>query len=202
MLTPVIFYLFAVVLLASGAMVITVRNPVYAVLFLILCFFNGAGLFLLMGAEFIAFILLIVYVGAVAVLFLFVVMMLDIKFSGIKSGMRRYVPVGGLVALVLAVQLAMIAGTWATHPEAISTGAPPEGAMENTRALGHILYTEYFYPFQVVGFILLVAMVGAIVLTMRARKDAKHQRPDNQLGRCVHEAVEIVKVNPKEGANI
>jgi len=202
MLTPIIFYMFAAWLLASAAMVVTVRNPVYAVLFLILCFFNGAGLFLMMGAEFVAFILLMVYVGAVAVLFLFVVMMLDIDFTDFKRGFSKYLPIGGFVAVVLAVQLAMIAAAWKTDPKAIGPALPSEGAIENTRALGHVLYTEYFYPFQVLGFILLVAMVGAIVLTLRTRKDARHQDPRRQLSRTIAETVEIVSIKPGEGANL
>ncbi len=202
MLTPVIFYMFAAWLLVSAALVVTVRNPVYAVLFLILCFFNGAALFLMMGAEFVAFILLMVYVGAVAVLFLFVVMMLDIDFTDFKRGFSKYLPVGGFVAVVLAVQLAMIAAAWETDPKAVSPALPAEGAIENTRVLGHILYTEYFYPFQVLGFILLVAMVGAIVLTLRKRKDARHQNAKQQLSRTVAESVEIVKIEPREGAKL
>ncbi len=202
MLTPIVFYLFAAWLLGSAAMVVTVRNPVYAVLFLILCFFNGAGLFLMMGAEFIAFILLMVYVGAVAVLFLFVVMMLDINFTDFKRGFSKHLPVGGLVALVLAVQLVMIGAAWKVDPKAVSAALPSDGAIDNTRALGHLLYTEYFYPFQVLGFILLVAMVGAIVLTMRARKDARHQNSARQLSRTFAETVEIVKVKPGEGVNL
>ena len=202
MMTSVIFYLLSAVLLASSVMVVSARNPVYAVLFLILCFFNAAGLFLLMGAEFVAFILLIVYVGAVAVLFLFVVMMLDINFSAMRQGFRRYLPVGGAVASILLAQLVLIASTWVVDPQAITAVASSGGAVENTRALGRVLYTDYFYPFQVLGVILLVAMTGAIVLTLRKRKDALHQSAARQLTRSVSEAVEVVKVNSREGVNL
>ena len=203
MLQSVIFYLFSAVLLTSAVMVIAARNPVYAVLFLILCFFNAAGLFLLMGAEFLAFILVIVYVGAVAVLFLFVVMMLDINFKALRQGFQRYLPVGSAVALVLLAQLVLVASAWVIDPHVLSTTTSvTEGAVENTRALGRVLYTDYFYPFQVSGLILLVAMMGAIVLTLRERKDALHQKVSQQLGRPIKDVLEVKKVTSGQGVDV
>ena len=203
MIASALFYLFSAVLLASAAMVVTARNPVYAVLFLILCFFNAAGLFLLVGAEFLAFILMIVYVGAVAVLFLFVVMMLDINFRALKQGFNRHMPVGGAVALVLAAQLVLVATAWMSDPHALSvTSDTAVSAVDNTRALGQVLYTDYFYPFQVSGLILLVAMIGAIVLTMRDRKDSLRQNLKQQLNRPVSDVLEIKKVVSGQGVDV
>ena len=197
--SPVLFYLFAAVLLTSAIMVVASRNPVHAVLFLILTFFNAAGLFLLLGAEFVAFILIIVYVGAVAVLFLFVVMMLDIDFGAMRRGFKRYLPIGGAVALVLVTQLVLAAHVWISGPKAISM--EPVDAVENTRAIGQLLYTTYFYPFQVSGLILLVAMMGAIVLTLRERKDARRQRASQQLNRKISDVIEIVKAESGKGVS-
>ena len=203
MIATALFYLFSGILLASAAMVVSARNPVHAVLFLILCFFNAAGLFLLIGAEFLAFILMIVYVGAVAVLFLFVVMMLDINFRALKQGFKRYMPVGGAVALVLATQLVLVATLWASNPQALSVVPDAAvSAVDNTRALGRILYTDYFYPFQVSGLILLVAMIGAIVLTLRDRKDSLRQNLQQQLNRPVSEILEIKKVTSGQGVDV
>ena len=203
MISSLLFYLFSGVLLTSAVMVIAARNPVHAVLFLILCFFQAAGLFLMMGAEFLAFILLIVYVGAVAVLFLFVVMMLDINFRAMRQGFQRYLPVGAAVALVLLVQLGMVAGAWVVDPHAISTTqSASESMVDNTRALGQVLYTDYFYPFQVSGLILLVAMVGAIVLTLRDRKDNRRQNKSAQLNRPLSDIIEVRKVAPGQGVDI
>ncbi|MFA4994840.1 MAG: NADH-quinone oxidoreductase subunit J [Bdellovibrionales bacterium] len=202
MMASIVFTLFAAVLLASAVMVITARNPVNAVLFLILCFFNGAGLFLMMGAEFLAFILLIVYVGAVAVLFLFVVMMLDINFRSLRAEFHRYLPVGGAVAIVLLAQLVLVASVWVVDSKAIGAIVPTEDAIQNTRALGQVLYTDYFYPFQVSGLVLLVAMVGAIVLTLRDRKGARSQKPRYQTDISVSEVVEIKKVSSREGVEL
>ena len=150
-------------------------------LFLILCFFQASALFLLMGAEFLAFILLIVYVGAVAVLFLFVVMMLDINFRAMRQGFERYLPVGGAVALVLLSELVLVGWNWVADPHTVTTAqSASQGMVDNTRALGQVLYTDYFYPFQVSGLVLLVAMIGAIVLTLRDRKDScARKRPNN-----------------------
>ena len=196
------FYLFAIVTVAAGVMVISARNPVHSVLFLILAFFNSAGLFVLMGAEFIAMILVIVYVGAVAVLFLFVVMMLDINFVELRQGFLQYLPIGGLIGLVLLVELALIFGSWALSPTAgtkIAAPTPPADQITNTHAIGRLLYTEYIYVFQAVGVVLLVAMIGAIVLTLRQREGVRKQRIATQLARTREEAVEIKKIQPGSG---
>src|SRR6201997_5089752 len=173
------FYIFALVAVASGAMVVSARNPVHSVLFLILAFFNAAGLFILLGAEFLAMILVIVYVGAVAVLFLFVVMMLDIDFSELRSGFMRYLPIGALIGFILLAELVLIFGSWVIAPgvSGVEAAPLPAGAMalSNTRALGDLLYTRYVFAFQAAGLILLVAMIGAIVLTLRHRADVRRQ---------------------------
>jgi NADH-quinone oxidoreductase subunit J len=202
MFAPILFYLFSGVLLASAVMVVSARNPVHAVLFLILCFFNAAGLFLLMGAEFLAFILLIVYVGAVAVLFLFVVMMLDVNFRAPQMEFKRTLPVGGAVALVLLAQLVLTASAWTVDPEAVTALAPSQGALENTRALGRVLFTDTFYPFQVSGLVLLVAMMGAIILTLRKRKDTCRQNVCRQTGIPLTDVVELRDVTPKQGVEL
>ena len=203
MITSLLFYLFSAVLLTSAVMVIAARNPVHAVLFLILCFFNAAALFLMMGAEFVAFILVIVYVGAVAVLFLFVVMMLDINFRAMRQGFQRYLPIGGAVALVLLSQLVLITSAWVVDPHALTTTiSQNESMVENTRAIGRVLYTDYFYPFQVLGLILLVAMMGAIVLTLRDRKDALRQKVSHQLNRRTSDVLEIKKVQTGQGVDV
>ncbi len=193
------FYLFSALVLASGVMVIAARNPVHSVLFLILAFFNAAGLFLLLGAEFLAMILVVVYVGAVAVLFLFVVMMLNINFVTMREGFLQYLPVGGLVGLILLVELAFVAGGWAFAPEVAAAGAPstmiaPSGIMTNTRALGDVLYTQYFYLFQAAGLVLLVAMIGAITLTHRSRSGVRKQDISRQVSRSREDSVEIRKM--------
>jgi NADH-quinone oxidoreductase subunit J len=199
------FYIFAFVAVASGVMVISARNPVHSVLFLILAFFNAAGLFVLMGAEFLAMILVIVYVGAVAVLFLFVVMMLDINFVELRQGFLQYLPIGALIGLVLLVELALVFGAWSVSPElaagTVATAAPqpPLDQLSNTQALGLLLYTRYVYAFQAAGVILLIAMVGAIVLTLRSREGVRRQRIAMQVARRREEAIDIVKVRPREG---
>jgi NADH-quinone oxidoreductase subunit J len=196
-LQAILFYVFAVLTVASGAMVVSARNPVHSVLFLILAFFNTAGLFLLIGAEFLAMILVIVYVGAVAVLFLFVVMMLDIDFDQLRSGFVRYLPVGAAVGIVLLFELIFAVAGRMLGPvgpglaSAFPTHVP---AMGNTRALGDILYTRYLFAFQVAGLILLVAMIGAIVLTLRHRADSRRQSITAQLIRSGRQSVEVVKV--------
>ena len=199
----VMFYIFAAVTVASGAMVVSARNPVHSVLFLILAFLNSAGLFLLLGAEFLAMILVIVYVGAVAVLFLFVVMMLDIDFAELRSGFMRYLPIGALIGLVLVAELVLIFGHWAIAPEVTGLQAAPMPAdiaeLTNTRALGQLLYTRYLFAFQTAGIILLVAMIGAIVLTLRERAGVRRQRIPEQIGRSRADAVAVVKV-PLRGA--
>ncbi len=197
MIETLIFYLFSAVLLFAGVMTVSARNPVHAVLFLILAFFNAAGLFLLLGAEFLAFTLVIVYVGAVAVLFLFVVMMLDISFSKMREGFRRYLPIGLTVGAILAAQLVVVSLAWVMDPSALTTAAVTN--IDNTRAIGNVLYTDYFFPFQVSGLILLVAMIGAIVLTHRPSKNARKQNVKAQLDRTVGDTIDIVKVESGKG---
>ncbi|MDE2384178.1 MAG: NADH-quinone oxidoreductase subunit J [Alphaproteobacteria bacterium] len=200
MATVFFFYLFSLVAIASAILVITARNPVHSVLFLILCFFNAAGLFILMGAEFLAMILVVVYVGAVAVLFLFVVMMLDVDFTELRSGMLNYLPVGGVIGLILLVEMAALFGTWVVPQDLIAhTAAPVASTAQNTRALGEILYTKYVFFFQTAGLILLVAMIGAIVLTLRHRTGIKRQVIADQVARSPATAVEIKKVQPGQG---
>ena len=196
------FWVFSFVLVASGVMVIAARNPVHSVLFLILAFFNAAALFVLLGAEFLALILVIVYVGAVAVLFLFVVMMLDINFVELRQGFLQYLPIGALVGLMLLVELVLVFGAWVAAPNvAASIAAPlPQAAgMTNTQALGALLYTRYIYAFQAAGMVLLVAMVGAIVLTLRAREGVRRQNVADQVARRREDTLEIVKVRPRQG---
>jgi NADH-quinone oxidoreductase subunit J len=195
------FYLFAAVAVASGVMVISARNPVHSVLFLILAFFNAAGLFVLLGAEFLAMILVVVYVGAVAVLFLFVVMMLDINFAELRSGFLAYLPVGALIGLILVVELLLVVGTWVIGPEAPMVAAaptPPAEQVSNTHALGAVLYTQYFYLFQAAGLILLVAMVGAIVLTLRHR-EVRRQSIRRQVARRAADTLEVKDVPTGSG---
>ncbi|MCF8495957.1 MAG: NADH-quinone oxidoreductase subunit J [Alphaproteobacteria bacterium] len=197
------FYLFAGVLLASALMVITARNPVHSVLFLILSFFSAAALFVLLGAEFVGLILVIVYVGAVAVLFLFVVMMLDIDFAHLRKGAMQYVPVGIAVAAVLLGELGMLYLSWNAAPDALlNRGAP--GALlagpTNTERLGQLLYTHYAFPFQVAGLILLAAMIGAIVLTHRTRPGVRRQSVATQHARQARDVLEIRKVETGKGA--
>ncbi len=199
----IMFYIFAAVAVASGVLVVSARNPVHSVLFLILAFFNAAGLFILIGAEFLAMILVIVYVGAVAVLFLFVVMMLNIDFLQLRSGFVGYLPIGALVGLILLAELVLVAGSWLATPGAPSLGtASATGgiALTNTRALGDILYTRYLFAFQAAGLILLVAMVGAIVLTLRHRPDVRRQSISAQLARTRAQSVEVIKVPVGSGS--
>ena len=196
------FYLFAAIAVASGVMVISARNPVHSVLFLILAFFNAAALFVLMGAEFLAMILVIVYVGAVAVLFLFVVMMLDINFVELRQGFLQYLPVGSTIGLILLIELILVVDAWVALPEAgsvIAAPAPPAAEITNTDALGRLIYTDYVYLFQAAGMILLVAMVSAIVLTLRVRQDVRRQRISHQVHRRREDAVEVREVEPRRG---
>jgi NADH-quinone oxidoreductase subunit J len=196
------FYLFAAITIASGVMVIAARNPVHSVLFLILAFFNAAGLFVLMGAEFLAFILVIVYVGAVAVLFLFVVMMLDINFVALRQGFLQYLPVGALVGIILLVELIFITGAWVVAPDAgglLAAKAPALDQVTNTEALGRLIYNQYVYLFQAVGLVLLVAMIGAIVLTLRSRPGVRRQKIADQIGRRRGDAVEVKDVPVGKG---
>jgi NADH-quinone oxidoreductase subunit J len=201
-LHAIFFYLFAGITVASAIMVVASRNPVHSVLFLILAFVNAAGLFVLMGAEFLAMILIVVYVGAVAVLFLFVVMMLDVDFSELRSGVLTYLPVGGLIGAVLLAELLIIVGAWAIGPEvgkAITAPIPPSTAIPNTQALGLVLYTRYVYFFQAAGIILLVAMIGAIVLTLQHKPNVRRQIIADQVARTKASAIEIVKVKAGHG---
>ena len=196
------FYLFACVCIASAFMVIAANNPVHSVLFLILAFVNAAGLFVLMGAEFLAMILVVVYVGAVAVLFLFVVMMLDVDFAELRQGFLQYLPVGAVVGVIMLIELILVVGAWAVGPEvqqAITTPIPPIGRMPNTEAIGHVLYTRYVYFFQAAGLVLLVAMIGAIVLTLRHKPNVRRQSIAAQVARTRATAIDIVKVRPGQG---
>ena len=194
------FYVFAVITVASALMVIAARNPVHSVLFLILAFVNCAGLFMLAGAEFLALILIVVYVGAVAVLFLFVTMMLDVDFASLRQGMLQYAPIGVIVGVILLLELLLVAGSVVLAPEAAATAVVPiDAAMDNTRALGQLLYTRYVFLFQGAGAVLLVAMIGAIVLTLRHKPNVKRQDVFKQTGRKRHEGVETVKVKSGQG---
>jgi len=200
MITTLAFYAFSAVLILAAFLVIAARNPVHSVLFLILAFFNAAALFVLMGAEFLAMILIVVYVGAVAVLFLFVVMMLDIDFAELRQGFLRYLPLGGLVGFILAAELVIVLMAWRFAPGASGVLASPAPAdIGNTEALGRILYTDYVLYFQTAGLILLVAMVGAIVLTLRRREGVKRQSVGRQVARTREESIEIRKVEPGQG---
>lgn len=199
MISAIAFYLFAAVTLFAGLMVITARNPVHSVLFLILAFFNAAGLFVLLGAEFVAMILVIVYVGAVAVLFLFVVMMLDMSFADLRKGAMQYVPVGIVIGAVLLGELIFIFSEWTFAPGAVRPEAA--SAFTNTEQLGHVLYTKYLFAFQVAGLILLVAMIGAIVLTHRRRPGVRRQNVADQNARTVDQSMEIHKVTPGTGVS-
>jgi len=193
------FYMFAAVAVASGVMVVTARNPVHSVLFLILAFFNAAGLFVLLGAEFLAMTLVIVYVGAVAVLFLFVVMMLDINFVALRQGFMRYVGIGAAVGLVLLAELLLIVGSWAFAPKArqmVDSPIKPPAEITNAAALGRIIYTDHIYLFQASGLVLLVAMVGAIVLTLRDRAGVRRQNVGDQIARRREDVIEIRKLPP------
>jgi len=203
MIIPAIaFYLFATVTIVSGLMVVTARNPVHSVLWLILAFFNSAGLFVLLGAEFLAMVLVVVYVGAVAVLFLFVVMMLDINFQNLRQGAQNYAMLGGIIGAILLIELVMLMVGNVALPEGLVAAkpVPPIDVMSNTHAIGHILYTDYFYLFQAAGMVLLVAMIGAIVLTHRQRPGVRKQAIANQLDRHAADTLEIVKVETGQGA--
>jgi NADH-quinone oxidoreductase subunit J len=200
-LSGLAFYVFAIICVVSGVMVITARNPVHSVLFLILAFFNAAGLFVLLGAEFLAMILVVVYVGAVAVLFLFVVMMLDINFSALKRGVGQHLAVGVVVGLVLLAELLFVAYGWSISPSVLmhSQTLALSPNIGNTQALGLLIYTKYFYAFQLSGLILLVAMIGAIVLTLRHRKDVRRQKIATQIARVRSTSIELVKVTTGSG---
>ena len=201
MIQALAFYMFALITVASAVMVISARNPVHSVLFLILAFFNSAGLFVLLGAEFLAMILVLVYVGAVAVLFMFVVMMLDINFVELRQGFLQYLPLGAIIGLLLLGELFVVVGGHALTPLAVageSVPIPP-AAVTNIEALGALIYTHYIYLFQAAGMVLLVAMIGAIVLTHRTRKGVRKQRIADQIARRPEETIELVKVEPRKG---
>jgi NADH-quinone oxidoreductase subunit J len=194
------FYLFAGMCIASAFMVIAARNPVHSVLYLILAFVNAAGLFVMMGAEFLAMILIVVYVGAVAVLFLFVVMMLDVDFAELKQGALQYLPVGLLIGGIFLAELFLVVGAWVIGPgvsQAISSPIPT--TTSNTEAIGLVLYTQYVYYFQAAGMILLVAMVGAIVLTLRHKERVRRQNVAEQVARTPAMSIEVMKVRPGQG---
>jgi len=196
------FYGFAVVLITAGLLMTVARNPVHSVLWLILAFLNAAGLFVLLGAEFVAMLLIIVYVGAVAVLFLFVVMMLDIDFAELKGEMARYMPLAGLIGVILLMQFSLAFGAWVQADGALGLRqavTPDMAETENTRALGLLIYDKYILLFQTAGLILLVAMIGAIVLTLRHRKDIKRQNVLAQMYRDPAKAMELVDVKPGQG---
>jgi NADH-quinone oxidoreductase subunit J len=202
MIPALFFYLFSAIAVASAVMVISARNPVHSVLFLILCFFNAAGLFVLMGAEFLAMMLVVVYVGAVAVLFLFVVMMLDIDFTKLRATALDYAPIGVLIGLILAAELVIVIGGSSFTPEiakSIAMPIPPVTERTNTAALGDVLYTHYVYFFQIAGLVLLVAMIGAIVLTLKHRTDIKRQNISRQVARTPETAIAVVNPKPGEG---
>ncbi|KRE16618.1 NADH:ubiquinone oxidoreductase subunit J [Bosea sp. Root381] len=189
------FYLFGGITVASAFMVVASRNPVHSVLFLILTFVNAAGLFLLLGAEFLAMLLIVVYVGAVAVLFLFVVMMLDVDFAEFRQGFLNYLPIGALIGLIFAVELLLVVGAWVIDPQIIKAPVAAIPAdITNTEALGRVLYTQYVYYFQAAGLVLLVAMIGAIVLTLRERPGVKRQDIPTQNARTKEAAMEVRKV--------
>jgi NADH-quinone oxidoreductase subunit J len=194
------FYVFSIIAVASALMVIASRNPVHSVLFLILVFINAAGLFMLAGAEFLALILIVVYVGAVAVLFLFVVMMLDVDFAGLRQGMLQYAPIGLLVGLILLLELILVAGSFVVAPEVASSSVVPiDQTIDNTRALGQVLYTRYIFLFQIAGGVLLVAMIGAIVLTLRHKPNVKRQDALTQVNRDPRKTMEVVRVKSGQG---
>jgi NADH-quinone oxidoreductase subunit J len=194
------FYLFASVTVASAFMVVTSRNPVHSVLFLILAFVNAAGLFMLLGAEFLAMLLIVVYVGAVAVLFLFVVMMLDVDFAEFRQGFLNYLPIGALIGLIFAIELLLVVGAWVIDPQIVKhAGRADPGQHDQHRALGQVLYTQYVYYFQAAGLVLLVAMIGAIVLTLRERVGIKRQDVTVQNARTKATAMDVRKVPSRAG---
>ena len=196
------FYLFAGITIASAFMVISSRNPVHSVLFLILAFFNAAGLFMIAGAEFLALILIVVYVGAVAVLFLFVVMMLDVDFAELREGFLQYLPIGALIGIVLAVELIAVLGASIIDPGAAKVAVEPIPDMaevSNIEAIGNLLYTRYIFFFQLAGMVLLVAMIGAIVLTLHHKPGVRRQDISEQVNRDAKEAVKLTNVEPGQG---
>jgi len=197
-INAIFFYLFAGVCVASAVMVVTSRNPVHSVLFLILAFVNAAGLFVLLGAEFLAMILIVVYVGAVAVLFLFVVMMLDVDFAELRQGFLSYLPVGALIGGIVLAELLLVVGGWVIAPAARQTAAVAAN-VSNTQALGLVLYTKYVYFFEAAGLILLVSMIGAIVMTLQHKPQVRRQNIADQVARNRASAIDLVNVKPGQG---
>ena len=198
----ILFYLFAAVLIGAALGVVFSRNPVHSIMFLVLAFFQSAMLWLMAEAEFLAIVLVLVYVGAVMVLFLFVVMMLDINFVEMRQGFLQYLPIGALIGIILLAELVMIGGAWVVTPEAASVAAvpaPDPATVTNTEALGQVLYTKYAYLFQLSGLVLLVAMIGAIVLTLRQREGVKRQSIATQVTRTREQAIEVKDVTPGQG---
>jgi NADH-quinone oxidoreductase subunit J len=199
-LQAIAFYLMAAVTIASAFGVVSARNPVHSVLFLILAFFSAAGLFVLLGAEFLAMLLVVVYVGAVAVLFLFVVMMLDVDFAALRQGFAQYMPLGGLVAGILAIEMIVVSSTVATNGAASANDAPAVATdISNAESIGRVLYTDYIYFFQAAGLVLLVAMIGAIVLTLRHKPGVRRQNISDQVARGPKTGMRIVQIKPGEG---
>ncbi|MDR3510370.1 MAG: NADH-quinone oxidoreductase subunit J [Caulobacteraceae bacterium] len=199
-LQAIAFYLLAAVTIGAGLLVVTARNPVHSVLFLICAFFSAAGLFVMLGAEFLAMLLVVVYVGAVAVLFLFVVMMLDVDFSALRAGFVRYLPIGGLVALILVVEIVAVSASVASHGAAAGAAVlTPSHDITNAEAIGRVLYTDYVYFFQAAGLVLLVAMIGAIVLTLRHRAGVRRQNIAAQVARTPATGMRIVQIKSGEG---
>ncbi len=197
-----IFYMFAAIMVISALMVVISRNPVHSVLWLILAFVNSAGLFLLMGAEFVAMVVVVVYVGAVAVLFLFVVMMLDINYLKLREGFLHYLPIGAALAVVLFAEIAVLAGGWILAPDAMANRAvptPDPSAVPNTQALGAVLYTDYIYLFQAAGLVLLVAMIGSIMLTHRTNPRVRRQNIAEQVNRQKAKTLKLNKVHTGKG---
>ena len=199
------FYMFALIAIASGVMVISAKNPVHSVLFLILAFFNVAGLFVLLGAEFLAMILVVVYVGAVAVLFMFVVMMLDVDFAELREGFLQYLPVGGIIGAVLAIELILVLGATTLSPDAAATAVQPIPDLaetSNIKAIGDLLYSKYIFLFESAGLILLVAMVGAIVLTHRKSIGTRGQNISSQVQRRPQDAVRNMQPGVGQGVEL
>ncbi len=194
------FWIMGFIAVASALMVVSARNPVHAVLFLILTFFTAAGLFVLIGAEFLAMLLIVVYVGAVAVLFLFVVMMLDVDFASMRQGFLNYLPLGGLVAFILLGELALTGASWVFSRSAeMARAHPVPDQISNIEAIGRVLYTDYVFFFQIAGLILLTAMIGAIVLTLHHKPHVKRQDPGRQAERSPEECIELVDIEPGRG---
>jgi NADH-quinone oxidoreductase subunit J len=199
-LQAIAFYLLATVTIVAAFCVVSARNPVHSVLFLILSFFSAAGLFVLLGAEFLAMLLVVVYVGAVAVLFLFVVMMLDVDFAALRQGFARYMPLGGLIAGILAIEMIVVSTSVATQGAARINDTPQvAGDISNAESIGRVLYTDYVYFFQAAGLVLLVAMIGAIVLTLRHKPGVRRQSIADQVARTKKAGMRIVQIKPGEG---